>query len=199
MPVGRLPAEGTERQLPDLVIPGLTVPDPSLVDGPEPVFSERVTDRTLIGGIGLPWLRDLDYGTQWVCRVADLQWPEHVIVEDMSYAAHRVLHRLQEVRPSKVILVGCMPRGEDPPGTIRHYDLDLTPPSDDEVHQRLTEAASGIIDLDHTLAVVRYYGEFPPKTVIIEVEPEDDAFGLGFSDVVEATVDQVLALVRTEV
>ena len=199
MPVSDRSASGAGQQLSDLVIPGLTVPDPTLVNDPTYVLPKQETGRTLVGGIGLPWLRDLDYGTQWVNRVVDLDWPEHVIVEDMSYAAHRVLHRLQEVRPSKVVLVGCMPRREDPPGTIRHYDLDLTPPPDDEVHQRLTEAASGIIDLDHTLAVVRYYGEFPPDTVVIEVEPEDDTFGLGFSDVVEATVDDVLALVRTEI
>ncbi len=186
--------------IPDLLIPGLTVPDPSLVDAePNYVLPSEETGRILVGGIGLPWLRDLDYGTQWVNRVLHEDWPEHVLVEDMSYAAHRVLHRLQEVRPSKVVLVGCMPRRVDPPGTIRRYDLDLTPPPDEEVHERLTEAATGIIDLDHTLAVVRYYKEFPDDTVVIEVEPEDDTFGLGFSDAVEATVDEVLALVRAEV
>lgn len=176
------------------------MPDPSLPrTAPSYVLPEEETGRTLVGGIGLPWLRDLDYGTQWVNRVADEHWPDHVLVEDMSYAAHRVLHRLQEVRPSKVVLVGCMPRRIDAPGTIRRYDLDLTPPPDDEVHERLTEAATGIIDLDHTLAVVRYYGEFPADTVVIEVEPEDDSFGLGFSDAVEATVDEVLTMVKAEV
>ena len=85
-----------------------------------------------------------------------------------------------------------------PPGTIRRYKLDLTPPDDEEVHERLSEAATGIIDLDHTLAVARYYRQFPDDTVVIEVEPADDSFGLGFSDAVEATVDEVLELVRRE-
>ena len=182
----------------DLDIPGLTSPYPEFERHADYVLPDGMTDTILVGGIGLPWLRDLDYGTQWVNRVCHEDWPHNVIVEDMSYAAHRVLHRLQEVRPRKVVLVGCMPRREDPPGTIRHYKLDLTPPSDDEVQQRLSEAATGIIDLDHTLAVVRYYKEFPPETVVVEVEPEDDKFGLGFSDVVEATVHKVLAIVRGE-
>jgi hydrogenase maturation protease len=198
MPVSDQSRSGVAQELPDLIIPGLTVPDPSLGSDPQYVLPKQDTGQTLVGGIGIPWLRDLDFGTQWVNRVADLDWPDHVIVEDMSYAAHRVLHRLQEVRPSKVVLVGCMPRREDPPGTIRRYELDLTPPGDDEVQDRLSEAAMGIIDLDHTLAVVRYYGEFPADTVVIEIEPEDDSFGLGFSDAVEATVDDVLALVRSE-
>lgn len=198
MPVRDPSASGQGAPLGDLVIPGLTVPDPDIEQRVSYVLPSEETGRTLVGGIGLPWLRDLDFGTQWVNRVVDLDWPSDVIVEDMSYAAHRVLHRLQEVRPSKVILVGCMPRKVDPPGTIRRYELDLTPPDDDEVQDRLSEAAMGIIDLDHTLAVVRYYGEFPDDTIVIEVEPADDSFGLGFSDAVEATVDRVLELVRKE-
>lgn len=154
--------------------------------------------RVLVGGIGLPWLRDLDFGTQFIRRIQHLEWPDDVVVEDLSYAAHRVLHRLQEARPRKVVLVGAMPRDVDPPGTIRRYQLDLTPPDDEEVADRLGEAVGGIIDLDHTLAVVRYWNGFPADTVVIEVEPGDRAFGLGFSDEVESSIDTILAMVREE-
>lgn len=157
--------------------------------GPAPV---------LVGGIGLPWLRDLDFGTQFVRRVEGLDWPPGVVVEDLSYAAHRVLHRLQELQPAKVILVAAMPRGAAAAGTVRRYQLDLTPPDDEEVHARLTEAVGGIIDLDHTLAVARYWRALPTETVVIEVEPADREFGLGFSDPVEASVAEVLSLVRAE-
>ncbi|GAC1376508.1 MAG: hypothetical protein NVSMB4_05410 [Acidimicrobiales bacterium] len=153
---------------------------------------------TLVGGIGLPWMRDLDFGTQWIRRTEDHPWPEGVLVEDLSYAAHRVMDRLLEITPDKVILVSSYPRDIDPPGTIRCYPLDLTPPPDAEVHERLGEAAGGIIDLDHTLAVVRYFGGFPEQTVVIEVEPGDQTFGLGFTAEVEAAVAPVLALVLAE-
>ena len=159
---------------------------------------QRQRTRVLVGGVGLPWLRDLDFGTQFIRRIQGLDWPEGVVLEDLSYAAHRVLHTLQEVAPEKVVLVGCMPRDVDPPGTIRRYQLDLTPPPDEEVSARLGEAVGGIIDLDHTLAVVRYWKGFPPDTVVIEVEPGDRSFGLGFSPEVEASVDKVLAMVREE-
>jgi hydrogenase maturation protease len=155
--------------------------------------------RVLVGGIGLPWLRDLDFGTQFVRRVEKLDWPDDVIVDDLSYAAHRVLHTLQDLRPEKVVLVGAMPRDVDPPGTIRRYKLDLTPPEMDEVADRLGEAVTGIIDLDHTLAVVRYWNGFPPDTVVIEIEPSDRAFGLGFSPEIEARVDTILQMVQEEV
>lgn len=153
---------------------------------------------TLVGGIGLPWLRDLDFGTQFVRRIEEITWPDGVVVEDLSYAAHRVLHRMQELCPDRVVLVGAMPRDEDPPGTVRRYVLDLTPPPDEEVHERLGEAVGGIIDLDHTLAVVRYWHGFPQDTVVIEVEPADRSFGLGFSDEVEASLPTVLAMVHEE-
>jgi len=153
----------------------------------------------LVGGIGLPWLRDLDFGTQFIRRVEGLDWPDDVVVEDLSYAAHRVLHRLKELKPDKVVLVGAMPRDVDAPGTVRRYLLDLTPPGDEEVAERLSEAIGGIIDLDHTLAVVRYWKGFPSDTVVIEVEPGDRAFGLGFSDEVESVVDTVLEMIQEEV
>lgn len=158
-----------------------------------------MSSTILVGGIGLPWLRDLDFGTQFINRVDGLPWPDGVLLEDLSYAAHRVLHRLQEIVPAKVVLVGAMPRDIDPPGTIRRYRLDLTPPPPEEVHERLGEAVGGIIDLDHTLAVVRHFRALPEDTIVIEVEPEDCAFGLGFSDPVECAVDEVLRLVREAV
>jgi len=158
-----------------------------------------MTGPVLVGGIGLPWLRDLDFGTQFISRVEHEPWPQGVVLEDLSYAAHRVLHRLQEIVPTKVVLVGAMPRDIDPPGTVRRYTLDLTPPPPEEVHDRLAEAVGGIIDLDHTLAVVRHWHALPADTTVIEVEPADRSFGLGFSDPVERAVEEVLRLVRDEV
>lgn len=165
----------------------------------DPVPGERRTAvRVLVGGVGIPWMRDLDFGTQFIRRMEGLDWPDDVVVEDLSYAAHRVLHLLQEVEPIKVVLVGAMPRHEDIAGTIRRYRLDLTPPSDDEVQARLGDAAGGTIDLDHTLAVCRYWKAFPEDTVVIEVEPADRTFGLGFTDAVESAMEPVLAMVREE-
>jgi len=181
-----------EREL-DALGAGSALVEPAVDQG-----THRKVTRVLVGGIGLPWLRDLDFGTQFIRRIEHLEWPDDVVVEDLSYAAHRVLHRLQEARPEKVVLVGAMPRDVDPPGTIRRYQLDLQPPSDEEVADRLGEAVGGIIDLDHTLAVVRYWNGFPADTVVIEVEPSDRSFGLGFSDEVESSVDRVLTMVRDE-
>lgn len=157
----------------------------------------------LVGGIGLPWLRDLDFGTQWIKRQTEAgqtdEWPHDVVLEDLSYGAHRVLHTIQEMNPSRIVLVGCMPRQIDPPGTIRHYRLNLEAPSREEVHERISEAVMGIVDLDHTLVVVRHWNAFPADTVVVEVEPEDCQFGLGFSDAIEATVPLVTAMVQREV
>ncbi len=153
----------------------------------------------LVGGIGLPWLRDLDFGTNWLTRAAKLAWADDVILEDLSYAAHRVLHRLQELEPRRVILLGCMPRGADPAGTIRRYALrDAPRPDAAEIHERLAESVGGIIDLDHTLAVCRHWDALPEDTVVIEVEPAERDFGWGFSASVEDAVAEVLAIVQAE-
>ncbi len=164
-----------------------------------PAAPRKKRRRVLVAGLGLPWLRDLDYGTQFVRRVEGESWPKGVYVEDLSVSAHRVLDRLKELKPHKVILVAGMPRDVDPAGTIRRYKLDITPPEQGaDLAERIGESIGGIIDLDHTLAIGKWGKGFPEDTVVIEVEPGDRSFGLGFSEEVEASVDKVLALIREE-
>ncbi len=153
--------------------------------------------QRLVGGLGMPGLRDLDFGRQVVRYLEHLEWPGGVVVEDLSYAAHLVLHRVQELRPAKVVLISAVARGE-PPGSLRCYRLNLAPPSPEDVHEGLAVAGGGMADLDHTLAVVRHWGGFPPDTTVIEVEPADCSFGPGFSEELGECIEPILAMVREE-
>jgi hydrogenase maturation protease len=154
--------------------------------------------RALIGGFGQPGMRDLDVGRHLIEYLRELTWPPGVVVEDLSSAALLVLHRLQELRPAKVVLVGAVPRGQDLPAVLRRYRLDPTPARPEDVRDGLQESASGLVDLDHTLAVARHWGGLPVDTVVIEVEPADCSFGLGFSEELASAFDPVLAMVRHE-
>lgn len=169
-------------------------PEGKLVD-PGPGAKQA---RVMIAGVGNPWLRDLDFGPQFVRRIQELEWPDDVAIHDASYAAHRVLHLLREVQPERLIFVSAYPRG-DAGGTIRRYEDHGSLPDEEEVQERLGEAAGGVIDFEHTLVVARYFRALPADTVVIEVEAADLSFGTGFSDEVERTVDEVLELVRKEV
>ncbi|MBA2438489.1 MAG: SpoIIE family protein phosphatase [Acidimicrobiia bacterium] len=154
--------------------------------------------RAVVGGLGVPGLRDLDFGRQVVRYLQHLEWPEAVLIEDLSYAAHLVLHRIQELRPAKVVLVGVVARDGEAPGALRRYRLDVAPPSPELVHQGLSAAVSGMADLDHTLAVVRHWGGLPADTTVIEVQPADCSFGPGFSEELGDCIEPILAMVREE-
>ena len=170
-----------------------------MIDGHRRSFQEAPAAPLLVGGFGLPWQRDLDFGSRFVCGVEDLDWPEGVVVEDLSYSALHVLLRLEELRPAKLVLVTAVARGEDPPGTVRHYLIDPEPPSPEEVHEHLLAAVGGAVDLEQVLALVRYWGALPPGSVLIEVQPRDTSVGLGLSDEAAASIDLVLAAVRDEI
>ncbi len=158
----------------------------------------RPSAPVLVGGFGLPWQRDLDFGSRFVCCAEDLDWPDGVVVEDLSYSALHVLHRLQELRPAKVVVVTAVARGEDRPGTLRRYLIDPEPPPPDEVHGHLVEALGGEVDLEQTLAVARHWDAVPSGSVILEVEPRDTSLGPGLSQDVAGSIDAVLAAVRDE-
>lgn len=155
--------------------------------------------RALVGGLGMPGLRDLDFGRQVVAYLRELRWPEGVVVEDLSCSAHLTLDRLRELRPAMVILMATAARGVDPPGTLRRYRLDLTPPPPDKVHDGLVETLGGTTDLDHTLAVVRHWGGFPVDTIVIEIEPSDCSFGPGFSEELGDCIEPILAMVKEDI
>lgn len=154
--------------------------------------------RTLVGGFGLPGQRDLDFGEKFIRYAESLEWPADVVLEDLSYSAHLVLHRLQELRPAKLVLVGAVSRGAGPPGTIRTYRLDAAPPPPQDVHHHLVEAVGGEVGLDHTLAVAGHWGGLPQDTTVVEVEAADASFGLGFSEELAAAMDALLEIVREE-
>lgn len=120
------------------------------------------------------------------------------MVEDLSCSAPLVLHRLQELRPAKVVLLGAVARDLDPPATLRRYRVDLTPPEPAAVHRSVEESVMGMVDLDHTLAMARHWGGLPVDTVVIEVEPAEASFGLGFSEELAACLDPILDMVREE-
>ena len=154
--------------------------------------------RVLIGGVGLPWRKDLDLGRLLIEELADGDWPAGVLAEDLSYSAHRVMHTLQELRPKKLILVGATSRGGTP-GTVRRYHPAEVTVDEEDVIARLGESVGGVIDLDHIVVVNQYFGTFPADTVIIEVEAGDQEFGRGYSDSVNDALPQVIALIHREI
>lgn len=154
--------------------------------------------RALVGGFGRPGMRDLDFGRHVVDCLQQLNWPEDVVVEDLACSAPLVLDRLQELRPAKVVLVGAVARDFDPPATLRRYQVDRAPAGLEETPHAVEEPVMGLIDLDHTLAMARRWGGLPVDTVVIEVEPAEASFGVGFTDVLANCLGPVLDLVREE-
>ncbi len=154
--------------------------------------------KVVIGGVGLPWRRDLDLGRLLLDELGGIAWPDGVMVEDLSYSAHRVMHTLEELAPEKLVLVGGTSRGR-PPGTVTRWRVDPAEAADeDDVAARLGESVGGIIDLDHVLVVNRHFGALPADTVVIEVEVGDESFGTGYSPRVEAAIPDILRLIREE-
>lgn len=152
----------------------------------------------MIGGVGLPWRRDLDLGRLLIAELEKGDWPEGIVVEDLSYSAHRVMHTLEEINPERLVLVGATSQGREP-GTITKYRIDHSAPTDEEdVIARLGESVGGVIDLDHVIVVNRYFRSLPEYTVVIDIEAGDEAFGTGYSPEIEDAIPRILSLIREE-
>ncbi len=155
------------------------------------------TKEVLLAGVGYTFLRDCSFGPVLVKNLQSLPWPPHVEIEDLSYGPVSVIHKLKEENYEKIILIGAMKRGR-PPGTIHKYQWDGSLPDEEEIQACMEEAVSGVISLDNLLIICSFHKVFPPDVVVIEVEPESDTWGEGFTPKVQEAFGKVTQMAKEE-
>ena len=154
--------------------------------------------RVVVGGVGHLYQGDLDLGRIAVERLRHDDLGGDVIVEEFSYGAVAVAQRLEELRPTALVLVAAAERGRQPGAVERRLivDLGLTP---DEVQRAVIDAVTGYIHIDLVLEVAAGLGALPARTVAIEVEPARTHPSELLSPTAEAGLTEALGLVRDEV
>lgn len=152
--------------------------------------------RVLVAGVGYRNLRDLSLGPLLIDRLQQSSWPEGVEVEDLSYGPIAIMHSLDERPPyDRMVFISGATNGREP-GEISQYQWMHELPDEDEIHQRVTEAATGVIDLKNLLIVATYFKKLPPDVVVFEVEAADDSFGEEMTPAVESVVPRLIEQVR---
>lgn len=153
-------------------------------------------NRVLVAGVGYRNLRDMSLGPLVIDRLQESQWPEGIEVEDLSYGPIAIMHSLDErPRYDRMVFVSGAKRGKQP-GEISQYQWKHELPHEDEIHQRVTEAATGVIDLENLLIVAEYFKKLPPDVVVFEVEAADDSFGEEMTPVVESVIPKLIEQLR---
>lgn len=159
----------------------------------------EASPRVLIAGVGYVWLRDFSFGPVLIQHLQTLTWPEGVEIEDLSYHPIAVVQRLtSEPRYDKIIFVGAVKRGREP-GAIHRYTAGGNLPGADELQVRIGEGLMGVICLENLLLICRAFQALPAAVTVIEVEPEAESWGEGFTPQVQQALERVVHLVSEEV
>jgi hydrogenase maturation protease len=158
--------------------------------------------RVIVAGVGYRNLRDHSAGLHLIDEMASVAWPSHVSVEDLSYNPIAVVQRFEDDPPdrrfSHAIVVAAVARGmARPPGAVTAYRWDGVLPANDEIHQAVCDAVTGIIHVDNTLIVTRHFRALPDEVAVVEVEPLDDEFGDELSLAVAAGLRRARNLVES--
>jgi hydrogenase maturation protease len=155
--------------------------------------------RVLVGGIGYRNLRDHSFGVVLIDALTAAVWPGHVSVEDLSYNPIALVQRLQDdaadARFGLVVVAGVLQRAGRAPGTLDVYRWDQVLPSNDAIHEAVTEAVTGIISLDNSLIVARHFGALPATVVVLELEPEAHEFGDELTPQVASALTRARAII----
>jgi hydrogenase maturation protease len=156
-----------------------------------------VPGPVLVGGVGQLYQGDLDVGRRAAVLLAAQDLGPGVLVEDLHYGAVAVVHRLAELRPAALVLVGAERRGR-PPGTLERREvpaLDLPP---EELQRAVHDAITGYVTIDLLVEVAWALGNLPALTVTIEVEPGRVGPSEVLSPEVEALLPEVVRLAAEE-
>ncbi|CAN5198264.1 hypothetical protein BH18CHL2_BH18CHL2_08700 [soil metagenome] len=156
--------------------------------------------RVLVGGVGYRNLSDLSAGPLFVDRASEAGGlGERADLEDLSYGPIDVLFALQRRAPyGKLVLVAAAARG-DPPGTVRRERW-LSRPIDPAALQGcVAEAVTGVISHMNLLHILTHFAVLPEPTVVVEIEPEREAWGEELSPAVDAALARAAELVRREI
>jgi hydrogenase maturation protease len=164
--------------------PAWTVPPPDLL--------------TFVGGVGQLFQADHDLGRHVIERLTGSdRAPPGVLFEDLSYGAIAVSHRLRELAPTTLVLIGAIERGR-PPGTVHRRRVVAVERSDVDLQGAVLDAGTGYVDLDLTLEVAWAFDALPVRTIVLEVEPAVTGPGDRLSAIGAAAVDTAAAAALRE-
>lgn len=152
----------------------------------------------LVGGVSELYQGDLDLGRRAAQRLAAERFGDHVLVEDLHYGAVAVVHRLRDVNPSTLILVGATARGREP-GTVDRQRASPPELTIVQTQAAVGDAVVGYVGLDLIVDVAAGFDALPPRTVLIDVEPASTAPSDQLSPTGAAALEQAVAMVRSEV
>jgi hydrogenase maturation protease len=136
--------------------------------------------KTLIAGVGHRYWSDYSVGPEWVDRLAKLEWPSHVTLQDYSFGAWAMTQQLQDDKYERCIFIAAEPRGRKP-ASIHVYPYQFDEKNFDplRVHDHMFEAVAGVISIDLLLVVAGHFKALPKDTWVIELEPANVNFADG--------------------
>ena len=152
----------------------------------------------MVGGVGELYQGDLDLGRVVVERLQTEQLGDHVVVEDLHYGAVAVAQRLEELKPTHLVLVGAVARGRSP-GAVERRKVVARPATPAEVQLAVGDAVVGYVSIELVVEVAAGLGVLPARTIAIEVEPALTGPSDRLSPLGDEAVEQVADLVRAEV
>lgn len=153
----------------------------------------------LIGGVGYTYLGDLSFGATLVERLRQREWPDDVVIEDVSYNPITVMDWFRDDprRFDRAVFVTAVERGRRP-GSLHRTAWQPRESTPDRVQDSVAAAITGTISLDNLLIIGSHFKLLPQRTEVVELEPVVTGWGEGLSDVAEELVEQFATWLRME-
>jgi len=148
--------------------------------------------RSLIAGIGTPWLRCLPFVSH-VVRFLHSRGDAGPSVLDLSFSPIAACQLIEEGDYGRVVFVTSRAAGRAR-GILYEMPATDEKPDSSDIHAHIGDAVMGSVSLETLLVVGRYRRLFSHPPAIIEIEPEAQSWGPDLSEGAQSLVEPAAAL-----
>lgn len=144
-----------------------------------------MSDRSLIAAVGQPWMRDLAFGSHVIRHLKTTAPP--VDVADLSFNPITACQFIEDGGYGSIVFVTSRAAGRER-GVIYEITPERTASLPADVHAHIGDAVMGSVSLETLLVLCRFRSALPERTLILEVEPEDESWGPELSPALQKLV-----------
>lgn len=154
--------------------------------------------KTLIGTVGYHVLGNHSMPPMLFHHLKDMQWPDHVKVDELNWGPVAVVQMFQAENPpfEKVIILCALERKGREIGKIDVFQWKGNLPDEEQIQACVGDAATGVISVENLLVIGEYFKIWKDEVYLIDVEPGPEIAGEEWTEKMEAAIPDIISIIK---
>ena len=158
----------------------------------------ELSKKTLIGTVGYHVLGNHSMPPMLFHHLKDMQWPDHVKVDELNWGPVAVVQMFQAENPpfEKVIILCAQEHSGREIGEIDVFQWKGNLPDEEQIQACVGDAATGVISVENLLVIGEYFKIWNDEVYLVDVEPGTEVAGEKWTEEMEAAIPDIISIIK---